>query len=83
MTHEYKNGVLEFLNFVETNLPKLYCPYVKCSNKAPIEVDIVKEHLGIFGICKSYMTWIWHGEVMKTQCSSQKEEFDVDISEPL
>lgn len=53
-SEEYKNGILEFLKFAETNLP---C--VKCFNIAPLKIEVVLEHLRIHGICKNYMTWTW------------------------
>lgn len=82
---EYKNGVLEFLKFAETNLPnsngRFHCPCVKCFNIAPLEVEVVREHLGVHGICQSYTTWTWHGELVDAPKPPQQKELDVEIGD--
>jgi len=56
---DYKNGLSKFLKFAKTNLPnsngRFHCPCVKCFNIAPLEAEVVREHLGVYGICQSYV----------------------------
>ncbi|CAH9079417.1 unnamed protein product [Cuscuta epithymum] len=76
---EYENGVQEFLEFAQKNLPdsnnKFYCPCVKCINLRRLHVELIREHLICDGFCKSYTKWIRHGEsVEMPSMSSHREE---------
>ncbi|XP_058755972.1 uncharacterized protein LOC131629194 [Vicia villosa] len=86
-SEEYKNGILEFLKFAETNLPQsngsIHCPCVKCFNIAPLKVEVVLEHLGMHGICKNYTTWTWHGELLDPPKGFKKQKVDVEMGDQL
>ncbi|XP_058769111.1 uncharacterized protein LOC131642981 [Vicia villosa] len=86
-SEEYKKGVLEFLTFAETNLPKsngrFHCPCAKCVNIAPLNANIVWDHLIVNGICQNYTKWIWHGELSDAPMASLREEFDIEASDYL
>ncbi|CAH9078402.1 unnamed protein product [Cuscuta europaea] len=76
---EYENGVQEFLEFAQKNLPdsnnKFYCSCVKCINLRQLHVELIREHLFCDGFCKSYTEWIRHGEsVEMPSMSSHKEK---------
>lgn len=81
---ENDNGVIEFFQFVETNLPVnnefFYCPCI-------FFVGIVKKHgkkellnyVYWDGICQHYTTWAWPDEVTKTPTATYKNEVDIDM----
>jgi len=87
VSDEYKNGVSGFLKFAETNLPnsngRFRCPCVKCFNIAPLEAEVLCEHLGVHGICQNYTTWTWHGELVDVQKPPQQKELDVEVGDRL
>lgn len=45
LSEEYKKGVLDFLTFAKTNLPKsnerFHCPCAMCVNIEPLDANIV------------------------------------------
>jgi hypothetical protein len=75
LSDEYDNGVTDFLQFAERNLPNsngMYpCPCVKCGNRSPEQTpEEIRNHLICEGISQNYTTWIWHGESWNKQSVS-------------
>ncbi|XP_074323112.1 uncharacterized protein LOC141660050 [Apium graveolens] len=84
VSHDYVNGVNEFIACAVENLKKkqtehgkedrITCPYRDCSNlKKYPNIDTVHEHLFRRGFMEDYTKWIWHGEgihTSKTETSS-------------
>ncbi|XP_057422588.1 uncharacterized protein LOC130716624 [Lotus japonicus] len=87
LSDEFDNGVVEFLEFAEKNLPNnnglFPCPCVSCGNRDPkLTKDEIRDHLAWKGICQNYTQWIWHGEVV-TPSVSQREKVCVDMDDWL
>lgn len=87
LSAEYDNGVTEFLQFAEKNLPNTEgifpCPCVSCGNRDPkLSKKEIRGHLVLVGICQNYTQWIWHGETMMPSVS-QREEGSVDMDDRL
>ncbi|KAK7337330.1 hypothetical protein VNO77_17896 [Canavalia gladiata] len=82
---EYENGVEEFLNFAQTNLPEsngqFYCPCVNCLNERRLSVGQIREHILCDGFCKSYTKWTWHGELLGMPSVSQTVEVDINMED--
>jgi len=69
LSDEYDNGVTDFLQFAERNLPNnngmFLCPCVNCGNRCPEQTpEEIRNHLICEGISQTYTTWIWHGEAL-------------------
>jgi len=54
LSEEFDNGVIEFLQFAEQNLPNndglFLCPCVSCANWEP---NITKEEI------RGHLVWVW------------------------
>ena len=64
-TDAYKNGVLEFLEFVHKNMSgnKHSCPCRRCRNGTRhIKVGDIFVHLMEYGMVQDYTLWHFHGE---------------------
>ncbi|KAK2435285.1 hypothetical protein QL285_020358 [Trifolium repens] len=99
LSDEYEQGVMEFLQFAEDNLPPesnakknippksnvlFLCPCVLCANKKPeLDKEEIKSHLICNGICQNYTRWTWHGEVGARRSVSQQENVSVDMDDRL
>jgi hypothetical protein len=96
LSAEYRDGVMEFLEFAEKNIPPpksntekeipplFLCPCIFCANKEPKRnKKEIKNHLICEGICQNYTRWIWHGEVVATPSVSHKENLSVDMDDRL
>ena len=89
LSDEYEHGVMEFLQFAESNadksLPTLFlCPCVRCANKEPKRSKKeIMDHLICVGICQSYTKWIWHGEVVAKSNVSQRDDVSVEMDDRL
>ena len=81
-TNEYENGVEEFLEFANMNVPdnngKFYCPCVNFLNERKLPTNVIREHVLCDGFLKSNTKWIWHGELigMLSVDGSEAEEVD-------
>ncbi|XP_027933103.1 uncharacterized protein LOC114188698 [Vigna unguiculata] len=88
-TNEYENGVEEFLEFANMNVPdnngKFYCPCVNCLNERKLPTDVIREHVLCDGFLKSYTKWIWHGELidMPSVDVSEVEEVDLEMDDRM
>jgi len=87
LSPEYDNGVTEFLQFAEKNLPNTEgvfpCPCISCGNRDPkLSKEEIRGHLVSIGICQNYTQWIWHGETMMPSVS-QREVGSVDMDDRL
>ncbi|XP_045831587.1 uncharacterized protein LOC123922980 [Trifolium pratense] len=94
LSTEYRHGVMEFLQFAESNAelerpppefpPLFLCPCINCANKEPKRTKKeIMNHLICDGICQNYTQWIWHGEVVATPSVSHRESGSVDIDDRL
>ncbi|CAJ2636791.1 unnamed protein product [Trifolium pratense] len=94
LSTEYRHGVMEFLQFAESNAklerpppefpPLFLCPCIFCANKERKRTKKeIMNHLICDGICQNYTQWIWHGEVVATPSVSQRESGSVDIDDRL
>jgi len=82
-TNEYENGVEEFLEFANMNVPnnngKFYCPCVNCLNERKLPTDVIQEHVLCDGFLNSYTKWIWHGELIDMPSVDVSEAKEVDL----
>ena len=66
LSREYENGLKQFLDFVEKNLPDnngiFWCPCMKCYNTNKHSRDVIFNHCGCDGIIQNYTKWVWHGD---------------------
>ena len=89
LSDEYEHGVMEFLQFAESNadksLPTVFlCPCIRCANKEPKRSKKeIMDHLICVGICQSYTKWIWHGEVVAKSNVSQRDDVSVEMDDRL
>ena len=61
----YINGVQHFMGFVrahEGHNLDVYCPCCTCMNGEKRPQHIVEDHLHIFGMDRTYVRWVYHGE---------------------
>ena len=64
-TDAFEVGVNDFLRQATTHAGvgnRIYCPCLKCGNKALYNVHEVKWHIFYNGFDTNYQRWIWHGE---------------------
>ena len=64
-TDAFEIGVNDFLRQAVAHAGvgnHIYCPCLKCSNKALYKVHEVKGHIFYNGFDTNYQRWIWHGE---------------------
>ena len=62
---EYNLGVKNFIEIGihhSKGLNFIWCLCLNCGNTLKQDVDVVRDHLYVHGIDKSYKTWILHGE---------------------
>lgn len=52
-------------------------------NIAPLDANIVWDHLIVNGICQNYAKWIWNDELSDVPRASTREEFDIEMSDHL
>ena len=99
VSDEYKQGVMEFLQFDEDNLPPesnakknippksnvlFLCPCILCGNQKPkLDKEQIKSRLICNGICQNYTQWTWHGEVGARRSESRRENVSVDMDDRL
>ena len=61
ISEEYDKGVEEFLQFARENgkpINEMYfCPCVRCLNQLRQEPRVIRDHIFVFGIVKSYTVW--------------------------
>ena len=65
LSNAYDEGVNAFLEFAQTNNPKLDvipCPCVNCINLCHHSIDNVRYHLFAHGFDENYKIWSFHGE---------------------
>lgn len=70
---EYKDGVLEFVNFAVRHADdpsQIKCPCLSCCYGNRVSAVELEGHLGAFGIDQSYTCWTKHGEKRKKGESS-------------
>ena len=68
LSSEYENGLEEFIKFAKShsNDPnRIKCPCTNCGCIEKVSVGVLKDHLFVHGIDRSYTTWIWDGERVK------------------
>jgi len=89
-TNEYENGVEQFLEFANMNVPdnngRFYCPCVNCLNERKLPTNVIREHVLCDGFLKSYTKWIWHGELIdmpSVDVSEEEEEVDLEMGDQL
>ena len=81
-TDAYKNGVLEFLEFVHKNMSgnKHSCPCRRCRNgTGHIEVGDIFVHLMEYGMVQDYTLWHFHGEGILVNQVHQKPQYGTVI----
>ena len=64
-TDAFEIGVNDFLRKSIAHADvgnRIYCPCLKCGNKALYNVQEVKRHIFYNGFDTNYQRWIWHGE---------------------
>ncbi|XP_057999133.1 uncharacterized protein LOC110673361 [Hevea brasiliensis] len=78
----YLRGVEEFLDyaFKKTRMyGEIHCPCVKCSNRYSTTREVVRTHLKVYGIIRSYTFWYHHGErVGKYESDSESDQLNED-----
>ncbi|XP_023759479.1 uncharacterized protein LOC111907900 [Lactuca sativa] len=65
LSNAYDEGVNAFLEFLQTNNPKLDvipCPYVNYINLCHHSIDNVRYYLFVHGFDENYKIWCFHGE---------------------
>jgi len=74
ISEKYENGVSEFLQYVQEHAISSNGTYffscVLCLNQIRQDLGIMRDHLFIFGIMRSYTLWTWHGEVLDKPMTS-------------
>src|ERR1700734_3679604 len=77
LSPEYENGVNKFIDFAQRltdNPNRIKCPCIRCGCIEKVTVEVLKSHLFINGIDKSYTVWIWHDEsVRASECIDVEE----------
>ena len=61
----YINGVQPFMGFIrahEGHNLDVYCPRCTCMNGEKRPHHVVEDHLHIFGMDRTYVRWVYHGE---------------------
>ncbi|XP_026460020.1 uncharacterized protein LOC113360771 [Papaver somniferum] len=61
----YRDGVKNFIKYASTYGPwktLCPCPCSRCLNGGRLDIKEVQQHLYEYGIDKSYITWVFHGE---------------------
>ena len=62
---EYKKGVSDFIELCKTQLNSngdVRCACRVCHNTEIIPFNTMKHHMSVYGFCKSYKIWSYHGE---------------------
>ncbi|KAL4583594.1 hypothetical protein LXL04_008172 [Taraxacum kok-saghyz] len=62
---EYKKGVSDFIELCKTQLNSngdVRCACKVCHNTEIIPFNTMKHHMSVYGFCKSYKIWSYHGE---------------------
>ena len=87
LTKRYAEGIDEFVrSAIEKGVDpeRIPCPCIKCGNKVPLSVRVLKLHLIMNGIDPTYKIWFWHGEPCPTEDSMPSrgvESPDIDDEE--
>jgi hypothetical protein len=58
---KYGNGVEEFIKFARTsadNHNRIKCPCIRCSCIEKVKEKVLRDHLIVYGIDRSYTIWI-------------------------
>ncbi|KAK1415564.1 hypothetical protein QVD17_31347 [Tagetes erecta] len=62
---EYQQGIDSFVEMAKEHVDKdgnIRCPCTRCYNSVLIPWVKMDYHLQIWGICRTYKDWIYHGE---------------------
>ena len=73
-SREYLDGVQQFLNFTSNHAypnGTISCLCKKCMHTNSWPVDVVQAHLVSKGICRGYNPWVFNGESLYAQTSSE------------
>lgn len=76
LSDEYKQGVLEFIDFAvinSENRMSIRCPCTSCCNMEFFTPAVVAHHLFKKGFLENYIVWDWHGEVAQKSASKDHE----------
>ena len=78
---EYIRGILGFLDFVRQNSHGAYhsCPCSKCRNRNQLPFGEMENHLYRNGICRSYTSWIYHGEERPHEAPWEAPELHINV----
>ena len=77
-SHEYINGVKEFMSFIHVKFgedEEILCPCSRCLNQKYQHQALVERHLLMNGMESTYTRWIHHGENLDAYI----EEHPVDV----
>ncbi|KAK4411777.1 hypothetical protein Sango_0250700 [Sesamum angolense] len=81
----FAERVEEFINFVyskKESHEKIPCPCYACNNFCDQTQEVVRYHLSINGIKRSYIKWVYHGETSKDESNNEgSTENNIDINE--
>ena len=82
---EYKEGVENFLKFVQQNASvmggKYLCSCLQCVNGGRQSLNDIRSHLICKGIIPTYTKWIWHSEFPDMPTVHQSDLVDVGIGD--
>lgn len=85
LSPEYENGVKKFIDFAlehANNTNRIRCPCIRCCVDI-VTVEVLKSHLFINGIDRSYTTWIWHCESAREYIPINSEDKKDDERDEL
>jgi hypothetical protein len=80
-SHEYINGVKEFMSFIHGKFgedEEILCPYSRCLNQKYQHQAVVERHILMNGMESTYTRWIHHGEnldVYVDNCSIEVQAY--------
>ncbi|KAF2325401.1 hypothetical protein GH714_027496 [Hevea brasiliensis] len=78
----YLRGVEKFLDYAFKKngmYGEIHCPCVKCSNRYSVTREVVRTHLKVYGIIRSYTFWYHHGErVGEYESDSESDQLNED-----
>lgn len=83
----YENGLKQFLDLAEINLPdnnKIFDVLVKTVLiQKKQHRDVIFNHCDCDGIIQNYTKWVWHGEAIKKKLMSHTVEDDEVMNDTL
>ncbi|KAL0366869.1 UNVERIFIED_CONTAM: hypothetical protein Sradi_3577000, partial [Sesamum radiatum] len=81
----FAEGVEEFINFAYSKKEpheKIPCPCYACNNFCDQTKKVVRYHLSMNGIKRSYIKWVHHGENYEDESNDEgNTENNIDINE--